>query len=175
MSRRPPADWKRIARVSAAVAAMLVAFIILCAAIGTTAVVATFGRNLPSIDRLSDIEPAATTRILARDGIVLARLYDKDRVYVPITSIPAVMRHAIVATEDERFYQHHGVDIRGIARAALANYHHEKITQGASTITQQLARNLFLTNEQTIRRKIQEAMLAMQIERYYTKDEILER
>jgi penicillin-binding protein 1A len=175
MSRRSPADWMRVARVTAAVAAMFLAFIILCAAIGATAVVATFGRNLPSIDRLSDIEPAATTRILARDGTVLARLYDKDRVYVPITSIPDVMRQAIVATEDERFYQHHGVDIRGIARAALANYHHEAITQGASTITQQLARNLFLTNEQTIRRKIEEAMLAMQIERYYTKDEILER
>src|SRR5450755_1564873 len=154
---------------------MLLAFVILCAAIGTAAIVTTYGRNLPSIDRLSDIEPAATTRILARDGTVLARLFDKDRVYVPITSIPQVMRNAIVATEDERFYQHHGVDIRGIARAALANYHHERITQGASTITQQLARNLFLTNEQTIGRKIEEAMLAMQIERYYTKDEILER
>jgi penicillin-binding protein 1A len=175
MSRRSRTDWLRVARVSAAVAAMLLAFVVVCAAVGTTAVVATFGRNLPSIDRLSDIEPAATTRILARDGTVLARLYDKDRVYVPITSIPDVMRQAIVATEDERFYQHHGVDIRGIARAALANYHHEAITQGASTITQQLARNLFLTNEQTIRRKIEEAMLAMQIERYYTKDEILER
>jgi len=168
-------DWLRVARVWAAVAAMLLAFMILCAAIGTAAVVTTYGRNLPSIDRLSDIEPAATTRILSRDGIVLARLYDKDRVYVPITDIPQVMRQAIVATEDERFYQHHGVDIRGIMRAALANYHHERITQGASTITQQLARNLFLTNEQTIRRKIEEAMLAMQIERYYTKDEILER
>ena len=175
MGKRPRKDWLRIARISAAVAAMLLAVIVLCAAIGTAAVVATYGRNLPSIDRLSDIEPAATTRILARDGTVLARLYDKDRVYVPITSIPQVMRNAIVATEDERFYEHHGVDIRGIARAALANYHHERITQGASTITQQLARNLFLTNEQTIGRKIEEAMLAMQIERYYTKDEILER
>ena len=175
MSKRSQTDWLRVARVTAAVAAMLLAFVILCAAIGTAAVVTTYGRNLPSIDRLSDIEPAATTRILARNGIVLARLYDKDRVYVPITDIPQVMRQAIVATEDERFYQHHGVDIRGIMRAALANYHHERITQGASTITQQLARNLFLTNEQTIGRKIEEAMLAMQIERYYTKDEILER
>jgi penicillin-binding protein 1A len=175
MSRSSRKDWRSVARAGAAVAAMLLAFVILCAAIGTAAVVTTYGRNLPSIDRLSDIEPAATTRIIARDGVVLARLYDKDRVYVSITDIPPVMRQAIVATEDERFYQHHGVDIRGIVRAALANYHHERITQGASTITQQLARNLFLTNEQTIGRKIEEAMLAMQIERYYTKDEILER
>src|SRR4029077_16157383 len=80
-----------------------------------------------------------------------------------------------VAGEDERFYSHSGVDLRGIARAALANWQHKQIEQGASTITQQLARNLFLTNEQTVSRKIQEALLAMEIERFYTKDEILER
>src|SRR4029077_11837887 len=80
-----------------------------------------------------------------------------------------------VAGEDERFYSHSGVDLRGIARAGLANWQHQQIEQGASTITQQLARNLFLTSEQTVSRKIQEALLAIEIERYYTKDEILER
>jgi penicillin-binding protein 1A len=158
-----------------AVTALVIAGLIICAAIAAAVIFDDYGRNLPSIDRLSDIEPAATTRVLASDGTVLARLYDKDRVYVSITQIPPVMREAIVATEDERFYEHHGVDLRGIARAAFADYRHEQIRQGASTITQQLARNLFLTNEQTIRRKISEALLAMQIERYYTKDEILER
>jgi penicillin-binding protein 1A len=174
VSPRPIRFSPRV-RALGAIAAMLLAVLVLCAAIAAGAVVATYGRNLPAIDRLSDIEPAATTRIIARDGTVLARLYDKDRVYVPITGIPPVMRHAIVATEDERFYQHHGVDLRGIARAAYANYRHEQITQGASTITQQLARNLFLNSEQSISRKIEEALLAMEIERYYTKDEILER
>src|SRR4029077_8258579 len=146
-------------------------------AAGTIVVVAieAYGRNLPDIARLSDVEPAGTTRIIARDGTLLARLYDKNRVYVSITQIPQVMRQAIVASEDERFYSHSGVDIRGIARAALANWQHKQIEQGASTITQQLARNLFLTNEQTVSRKIQEALLAIEIERYYTKDEILER
>jgi len=81
----------------------------------------------------------------------------------------------MVASEDERFYEHHGVDARGILRAALADYRHEAITQGASTITQQLARNMFLSNAQTLSRKIQEALLAIEIERYFTKDEILER
>src|SRR5258708_11548778 len=132
-------------------------------------VLAAYGHNLPDISRLSDVEPAGTTRILARDGTLLARLYNKDRVYVPITQIPQVMRQAIVASEDERFYSHSGVDLKGIARAALANWQHKQIEQGASTITQQLARNLFLTSEQTVSRKIQEALLAMQIQRYYTK------
>ena len=84
------------------------------------------------------------------------------------------MRDAFIATEDRDFYQHHGVDFGGIARAALADYRHQQF-QGASTITQQLARRLFLSNEVSISRKIQEALLAIEIERYYTKDEILER
>lgn len=139
-------------------------------------VVTAYGRNLPAIDRLSTIDPgSATTKIYARDGGLLATLYDKNRVYVPITHVPEVMKQAIVASEDERFYEHRGIDLRGIARAALANYRHERITQGASTITQQLARNLFLSNAPTMTRKIQEALLAIQIERFFTKDEILER
>ena len=162
-------------RAAGIVVLAIVLFVIVAGGIAALAVVETYGKNLPDISRLSDIEPAGTTRILARDGTLLARLYDKNRVYVPITQIPNVMREAIVASEDERFYSHSGVDIRGIARAALANWQHRQIEQGASTITQQLARNMFLTDEQTIGRKIQEALLAIEIERYYTKDEILER
>jgi len=157
---------------------ILLGVILLVALIGgatAIGILSVYGRNLPDISKLSDVEPAGTTRIFARDGTLLARLYDKNRVYVSITQIPQVMRQAIVASEDERFYSHSGVDLRGIARAALANWQHKQIEQGASTITQQLARNLFLTNEQTVSRKIQEALLAIEIERYYTKDEILER
>ena len=156
---------------------LLAAVVVICLAGGAIAlgVLATYGKDLPDISKLADVEPAGTTRILARDGTLLARLYDKDRVDVSITQIPQVMREAIVASEDERFYSHSGVDIRGIIRAALADWQHKHIEQGASTITQQLARNLFLTNDQTMRRKIQEALLAMEIERNYTKDEILER
>jgi penicillin-binding protein 1A len=150
-------------------------FITIAVAVAAIVVIAVYGQNLPDISRLSDIEPAGTTRILARDGTLLARLYDKNHVYVPITQIPTVMRQAIVADEDERFYTHSGVDLHGIARAALANWRHQQIEQGASTITQQLARNMFLTSRQTLGRKIQEALLAIEIERYYTKDEILER
>ncbi len=154
-------------------------FLIAIAVVGTAAailaVVGAYGQNLPDVSSLSIIQPTSPTVIIARDGTMLARLYDRYKVYVPITQIPQVMREAMVATEDERFYSHHGVDMRGIVRAALANYRHEAITQGASTITQQLARKLFLSDRQTLTRKIQEALLAMEIERQYSKDEILER
>jgi penicillin-binding protein 1A len=162
-------------RAAGIIALVTLAVIAVASAGLIVGIITVYGRNLPDISRLSDVQPAGTTRILARDGTLLARLYDKDRVYVPITQIPQVMRDAMVATEDERFYSHSGVDIRGIARAAIADVTHKQIEQGASTITQQLARNLFLTSDQTMTRKIQEALLAIEIERYYTKDEILER
>ena len=148
--------------------------VLVCAGTGV-ALLGAYGRGLPDVSSLSTIQPTSPTVIVARDGTVLARLYDKYKVYVPITQIPQVMRDAMVATEDERFYSHRGVDARGILRAALANYQREEITQGASTITQQLARKLFLNDRQTLTRKIQEALLAIEIERSYSKDEILER
>jgi penicillin-binding protein 1A len=154
---------------------LLCALVVLALAGTFVGIIGSYAQNLPNISRLSVIEPTFPTVIVARDGTRLARLYDKYKVYVPITRIPTVMRQAVVAVEDERFYGHRGVDLHGIVRAAYANYKHERITQGASTITQQLARALFLTNRQSVDRKIQEALLAMQIERYYSKDEILER
>src|ERR1700736_5316199 len=137
--------------------------------------VGAYGQNLPDVSSLSTIQPTSPTVIVARDGTTLARLYNKYKVYVPITQIPQVMREAMVATEDERFYTHRGFDIRGIMRAALANYRHDEITQGASTITQQLARKLFLNDRQTMTRKIQEALLAIEIERYYSKSQVVKR
>ncbi len=144
-------------------------------AIGAIAgMVAAYGRNLPDISRMADYQPAATTRIFARDGTLLASVYKENRVWVPITRIPPVVRDAFIANEDHNFYYHHGVDFGGIIRAVFADLTHQQL-QGASTITQQLARRLFLTEQVTIARKIQEALLAIEIERYYTKDEILER
>ncbi len=162
-------------RIAASVLLFIVAIGVLVGGGVILAIVGAYGQNLPDVSSLSMIEPTSPTVIVARDGTKLARLYDKYKVYVPITQIPQVVREAMVATEDERFYSHRGVDVRGIMRAALANYQHEEITQGASTITQQLARKLFLNDRQTMTRKIQEALLAIEIERYYSKDEILER
>ncbi len=150
-------------------------FLLVLFVAGTVAgVVYSYSRNLPDINKMADFQPQRTTRVYARDGELLATLYTQNRIWVPIAKIPQSVRDAFVANEDHNFYLHHGVDFGGIARAALADYRHEQF-QGASTITQQLARALFLSNEVSISRKIQEALLAMEIERYYTKDEILER
>jgi len=136
--------------------------------------VASYSRNLPDINRMADYQPSRSTRVFARDGSQLANLYTENRIWVPIGQIPVPVRNAFIATEDQHFYQHHGVDFGGILRAGIADWRHEQF-QGASTITQQLARRLFLTGEVSVARKVQEALLAIEIERYYTKDEILER
>jgi penicillin-binding protein 1A len=136
--------------------------------------VAAYSRNLPDISRLADYQPESSTRIFARDGTLLASVYKENRTYVPLSRIPVVVREAVIANEDHNFYYHHGVDFGGIVRAGFADLTHQEF-QGASTITQQLARKLFLNDQVSISRKIQEALLAIEIERYYTKDEILER
>jgi penicillin-binding protein 1A len=155
---------------------LLVATIMLVIfAVGTVAgMVASYARNLPDISRMADYQPASSTRIFARDGTQLASVYKENRVWVPISRIPLLVRDAFIANEDHNFYNHHGVDFGSIVRAGFADLTHQEF-QGASTITQQLARRLFLNNEVSISRKIQEALLAIEIERFYTKDEILER
>ena len=168
--KRKKARAKRIWRNLAIAAFLIVLFVG-----GTIAgIVMAYSRNLPDISRMADYQPARSTRIFARDGSLLGSVYKENRVWVPIAQIPTVVREAFIASEDHNFYHHHGVDFFGIARAALADFSHNR-TQGASTITQQLARKLFLSDSFSISRKIQEALLAMEIERYYTKDEILER
>jgi penicillin-binding protein 1A len=144
-------------------------------AAGTVAgIVAAYARNLPDISRMADYQPASATRIFARNGTPLASVYKENRVWVAISRIPPVVRDAFIANEDHNFYQHHGVDFGGIVRAGYADLTHQEF-QGASTITQQLARRLFLTDEVSMSRKVQEALLAIEIERFYTKNEILER
>jgi penicillin-binding protein 1A len=158
--------------VRAALVALLLV-VLFCA--GTVAgIVAAYSRNLPDISRMADYQPARSTRIFARDGTLVGSVYKENRTWVPLSKIPLVVRNAVIANEDHNFYSHHGVDFGGIMRAGIADLTHQQF-QGASTITQQLARKLFLSNEVSISRKIQEALLAIEIERYYTKDEILER
>lgn len=157
------------------VAAITLLLLALFVAGSVAGIVSAYSRNLPDISRMADYQPARSTRIYARDGSLLASLYKENRIWVPIAKIPPMVRDAFIANEDHNFYHHHGVDFGGIVRAGFADITHHHIEQGASTITQQLARGLFLSDQQTISRKIQEALLAMEIERYYTKDEILER
>jgi penicillin-binding protein 1A len=155
--------------------ALAVIFLLFVFAVGTIAgMVASYAKNLPDIGRMADYQPASATRIYARDGTQLASVYKENRVWVPLSQIPPVVRDAFIANEDHNFYHHHGVDFGGIVRAGFADLTHQQF-QGASTITQQLARRLFLNDQVSMSRKIQEALLAIEIERFYTKDEILER
>ncbi len=130
-------------------------------------------RDLPEIRALESFEPSAITRIYSADDVLLAELYRDKRDPVSLDRIPAHLRKALIATEDRQFYRHIGIDIKGIARALLRDIMAGEFVEGASTITQQLAKTLFLTPEKTITRKLKEALLALQLERRYTKDEIL--
>jgi penicillin-binding protein 1A len=129
--------------------------------------------EIPDVKQLESYRPKSSTRLYADDGTLFAELYVEKRVPIPLTEMPRHLRLAFVAIEDVRFYNHFGVDIRGIGRAFVRNVMKKGISEGASTITQQLARNLYLTPQKTYKRKIEEAILAIQIERTYSKDEIL--
>ncbi len=129
--------------------------------------------NLPDISSLTDYRPRQPLRIWSADGELLAEFGEERRKYLPIEQIPPVMQQAVLAIEDARFYEHHGVDYLGVLRAGLANIG-ESRSQGASTITMQLARNFYLSTEKTLIRKVYEILLALKIEAALPKRKILE-
>ena len=129
--------------------------------------------NLPEIGGLADYRPKLPMRIYSADGVLLGEIGEERRNFVPAAQIPKVMKDAVLAIEDARFYQHSGVDYLGILRAGLANFG-ESRSQGASTITMQVARNFYLSTEKTFTRKIYEILLALKIESLLSKDQILE-
>jgi penicillin-binding protein 1A len=136
-----------------------------------------FSKDLPDYSQLQDYEPPVMTRVHASDGALVAEYARERRLYLPIQAIPKLVLNAFIAAEDKSFYEHGGLDFAGIARAGLLyvqNYGSNRRPQGASTITQQVAKNFLLTNEVSIDRKIKEALLALRIERTYSKDKILE-
>ncbi len=132
-----------------------------------------YGRDLPRLITLDDYRPKRASVVLARDGQVLARFGIERRTVVPVERVPQVLRHAVIATEDGDFYRHKGLDYAGMARAFVALVRHGRITQGGSTITQQLIKTLMLSPERTFSRKAKEILLARQLESNLTKDEIL--
>ncbi len=132
-----------------------------------------FTRDLPQIRELENFEPSAATRIYSVDQVLLTELFLEKRTPVPIDQIPPYLKSALIATEDRQFYTHSGIDLKGILRAVVKDIMAGQFVEGASTITQQLAKTLFLTQEKTIIRKIKEAILAIQLERRYTKNELL--
>ncbi|BBP05650.1 penicillin-binding protein [Sulfuriferula plumbiphila] len=150
----------------------LVAFFLLFAALGVLAAVLIYP-NLPSLDRLTDYRPKVPMRIYTADNSLIAEFGEERRAVVSLTNIPHFVPQAILAAEDERFYQHGGVDTLGILRAALSNVLSGGAKEGASTITMQVARNFFLSSEKTFTRKLNEALLAIKIEHTLSKDQIL--
>jgi penicillin-binding protein 1A len=144
---------------------------------GVGALLWHFSRDLPDYSQLQNYEPPVMTRVHAADGSLLAEYATQRRLYIPIQAVPKQVIHAFLAADDKNFYEHGGLDFVGIARAALLyaqNFGTNRRPQGASTITQQVAKNFLLTNEVSFDRKIKEALLSLKIERTYSKDKILE-
>src|SRR6266581_2952669 len=136
-----------------------------------------YSKDLPDYSQLQDYEPPVMTRVHASDGALLGEYSRERRLYLPIQAVPKLVINAFLAAEDKNFYDHGGIDFSGMARAAIVyaqNYGSNRRPQGASTITQQVAKNFLLTNEVSFSRKIKEALLAMRIERAFSKERILE-
>ncbi|HTM60557.1 MAG TPA: penicillin-binding protein 1A [Burkholderiales bacterium] len=130
--------------------------------------------NLPELDALTAYQPKIPLRIYTADGTLIGEFGEERRAVVSIADVPPLLKHAIIAAEDERFYQHPGIDYIGVLRAAYTNLVYGGRRQGASTITMQVARNFFLSSEKTLTRKLYEAMLAFKIEHSLNKEQILE-
>ena len=130
--------------------------------------------SLPPLEQLEEYSPRLITKVVSADGEVIKEFYTQRRVYVPLEQMPQYLAQAVLATEDRRFYNHWGVDGIRLIKAILVDISTFSKKQGASTITQQLARNLYFTHKQTLGRKLKELITAIQIERHYSKREILE-
>ena len=144
---------------------------------GVSALLWHYSKDLPDYSQLRDYEPPVMTRVHAADGSLVGEYARERRLYLPIQAVPKLVISAFLAAEDKNFYEHGGLDFTGIARAGvnfIQNFGSNRRPQGASTITQQVAKNFLLTNEVSMTRKIKEALLALKIERTYSKDKILE-
>jgi penicillin-binding protein 1A len=152
------------------------AIVFIVGAVGATAVIYHYNKDLPDYRALQDYEPPIMTRVHASDGSLVAEYAKERRLYIPIQAVPKLVKEAFISAEDKNFYEHGGIDPTGIARALWSNIENygKRRPQGASTITQQVAKNFLVGNETTLDRKIKEALLAIRIERAYSKDKILE-
>ncbi len=168
--RRGPLAWA--ARLIGGLAGLALALVLSVLLLVGVALAVAYP-NLPDIGGLTDYRPKLPLRVVSADGVLLGEFGEERRIFTPIQRIPKVMQEAVLAIEDARFYRHSGVDYLGVARAALAQFNKAK-SQGASTITMQVARNFYLSTEKTFTRKIYEILLALKIERQLSKPQILE-
>src|SRR5919201_930718 len=150
--------------------------VLLVAALGATVLwaFAILPRSLPAVSALETFQPVIGTKLYDDNDELITELHVERRIFMPLAQIPKSLRDAIIATEDRRFYSHFGIDPIGVARAIVQNYRRGRIVEGGSTITQQLTKVLFLTPDKSLERKMKEAALALELERRYPKDRILE-
>src|SRR3954469_25590606 len=165
-----PLMWLRFLAFPLALLAGLIAAGLLVAGL----VIALAFPNLPSLQALTEYQPKIPLRVYSAEGVLIGEFGEERRAVISIKDAPQQLKDAILAAEDERFYQHPGIDYIGVLRAAYANLVYGGRRQGASTITMQVARNFFLSSEKTLNRKLYEAMLAFKIEHSLSKDQILE-
>src|SRR5438874_8326746 len=170
----PPSGRRRWLRIVLMVVGL--GTLILASAAGVAALWAftILPRSLPSVTALETFQPLQGTKVYDDNDELLTELHVERRIFVPLAHIPQTLRDAVIATEDRRFYSHFGVDPIGVARAVAQNYRRGRIVEGGSTITQQLTKVLFLTPDKSLERKLKEAVLALELERRYSKDRILE-
>lgn len=168
-----PQSWPRYARWIFYLLGLGLAAIVLIA-LGLSFALAVAWPRLPSIDALTDYQPKLPLRVFTADGVLIGEFGEERRSITRIEEFPDHLKQAILAAEDDNFYRHKGIDYVGITRAAFANLSAGSARQGASTITQQVARNFFLSSERTLTRKIYEMLLAFKIEANMSKDQILE-
>src|SRR5580698_401587 len=129
--------------------------------------------SLPSAETMKNVEFRVPLRVYSRSGQLIAQIGEQRRIPVSYDQIPEVVKHAFLAAEDERFFEHHGIDYLGVVRAVVVDLVSGDKTQGASTITMQAARNVFLTLDKTVRRKLQETFVTYEMEHEFKKEEIL--
>ncbi len=140
----------------------------------TAFVMLHFNYYLPDLKKLESYQPELSTYIYAKDGTVIGQKSKQNRIYIPYENIPPLLVQAFISAEDRDFFHHSGLDYKGILRALIHNVSSDERMQGASTITQQLARNLFLSNEKSLLRKLKEALLSFRIEKHLNKEKIME-
>ena len=168
-----PTDWTyRLARPIVLLAGVAAAGVLALMLVVGLALAVAFP-NLPDVTDLADYRPKLPLRVFSEDGVLIGEFGEERRNLLPIDQIPKVMTNAVLAIEDSRFFEHNGVDYIGMVRAALANLGEAK-SQGASTITMQVARNVYLSAEKSYMRKIYEVLLTFKLEHMFTKEQILE-
>jgi penicillin-binding protein 1A len=174
LTQRKTTPLRRWLRGLLATVAFAGVFLLAALSTGAYLLYQHFTEVLPDINQLKSYQPSLITTVYADDETPVTQFFVERRVLIPLDKIPAVLKEATLAVEDARFYTHEGVDFVGIARAAWSNIQAGEVVEGASTITQQVAKMLFLTHRKTVERKVREVILASRMEHLLTKDEILE-